>query len=317
MCKIMESISLIWQLPLSVLSFIFYRFIRYCLRKVVNKAVKCRLKRGDSIQWLGLSEVSKQPMGLAYIMVTGPRWNCHALIGILGPLYVKSNIDIQIETAHRSSKQWTLVIYNIYHQTVAFIGSMNTTREILWHKINLEEGQYSIGLRYYDCEHDAGFPAVKIDGLEDVAFRSMEDEMNQYQKFLTQIKNYHGFFYYCLHYYVFHLLRWKKWFPESFVKREFLPVGNPETSFNYGCLRKGDTLRVDFEKDLLENAHIYVAYNNTCSFPVFWGRINQADYCSKPVPCDGFYLIRVLHKTEVKSDIPSNKIHCKIINDKI
>ncbi|GAX60234.1 hypothetical protein SCALIN_C07_0045 [Candidatus Scalindua japonica] len=310
----MESICLVWRLPLSVLSFFFYRIVRFCLQKVVRKEVRRRSSLGEPVHWLGLSEALKQPMGLVYIMVTGPRWNCSAVIGVLGgSLKVESSIDIQIEAANRSAKQWTLVIYNECHQTVAYVGSMNTAEGTEWQKVNLEEGLYSIGLRYYNCSHDVKFPAVRVDNIERVSCRSMNNEMQEYQTYLKQIENKRGFFYYCLHYYMFHMLRWNKFFSASLVTSEFLPVGNPETLFEYGCLTKGNSLHVDFEADVLDRAYIYLAYYNTCSFPVFWIRIDQTGYLSQTVPCDGYYLIRVVYKNEVESATSSKKIQCKVI----
>jgi hypothetical protein len=278
-----------------------------------KKEIKKRLKMGDSLKWLGFSEVVKIPMALPYIMVTGPRWNCHAVIGAVGPFVVRSSIDIHVETAQKSAKQWTLVIYGESYQTETFLTSRTTPKGKLWQKVNLKNGQYNIGLRYYNCGDEVEFPAVKIDSVDRVSFCSVANEMQQYEAFLRQIQNRRRIFYYCLHYYVYHLIRWKKWLPESFVQREYLPVGNPETSFYYGSLRKGDILQVDFDKGIFDEASVYIAFYNICSFPVSWQRITQTGNFSSRFPCDGHYLIRILSKGEDKTGVSSKKVHCRIL----
>ena len=295
MKKIITLISLLWQVPLFVLSFFFYRLMRLGIQKGANKDIKRRFKGGESLKWLGFSEILKQPMALPFIMVTGPRWNCHAVIGILGPFNLQSTIDIQVETAQKSAQQWTIIIYSWKNkkQTVTFLSSATTTNGELERQINLAPGQYSIGLRYYNCQEEVAFPAVTIDGKQRVTSCSMKTESKQYQSFLRQIQNHRGIFFYGLHYYIFHLLGWQRCFPKSFVRKEYLPVGNPETSFYYGRIRKGDILQVDFDEGLINTASIYITFYNLCSFPVFWEDIIRIGYQSKPIPCDGHYLIRV------------------------
>lgn len=315
MKRLIEIVPLLWQIPLSVMSFLFF----HLMRNIIQKGAYISLKigfisvKGEGLGWMGISEILKKPIALPYLMVTGPRWNCHAVIGTLGPFHVKSFIEIQVEKAQKSAKQWTLIIYDRVYQTNSFLSSRNMTSGKVWEKVSLKPGRYGIALRYYDPEGEwVTFPAVKIDGMESVPSRSMRDEMEHYQTFLRKIQNRHGFFYYGLHYYVYHLLCWKKWLPESFVSKEYLPVGNPETSFYYGSMKKGDILEICFDKGLLDKANIYFAFDNRCSFPVFWETITQSRYHTGPVPCDGFYLIRVHSKCEKEADTLSDRVSCKI-----
>lgn len=298
--------ALLWQVPLSILSFSFYRIMRFRLRKGAKKEIKKRLKRGEPLRWLGLSEVLKHPLVLPYVMVTGPRWNCHAVLGQVGPFNVQSGIDIQMEIAQKSAKQFMFIFYREDYQTEIFISSLAISKGKPWQKIDLPAGQYRIILRYYECQDQVGFPPIKIDGIDRIAYRSMDNEGEQYKAYLRKIQNHRGFFYYCLHYYIFNLLRWRKWLPESFVKREYLPVGNPETSFYYGSLRKGDIIQVNFDSDLLNDINVYITFYNLCSFPVFWENINNAGYHSRRVPCDGCYLIRVNGKNFSAHDLKIN-----------
>ncbi len=173
-------------------------------------------------------------------------------------------------------------------------GSTTNTGPVVWLDLTIAEGSYSIALRYYECVPHPVFPAVHIDGHEYTATRPMSEEYERYTTFLEGIRDYRGTLYLCLHYYVFQLIIWREWLPESVVKKELLPVGNPETQFLYGPVRKDAPLTVTFDPEVFNTAGVYISLYNTCSFPVLWERINDADYFCPRVPCDGYYVIRII-----------------------
>ena len=59
-----------------------------------------KANKGEKLAWVTMSELLKSPMGIPYLMVTGPRWNCHAVIGGVGPLQVQSLIEIDTLITH-------------------------------------------------------------------------------------------------------------------------------------------------------------------------------------------------------------------------
>ncbi len=304
MNRAMATFGLLWTVPLSLLSFAFFRFIRSRIRKAAAKFVQKKMERNEQVEWIALSEFLAQPMALPYQMVSGPRWNCHAVIGVVGPLDVKSKVSIKVDQAQKSAKQWTIVFYEPSLATRTFISSAEVSGSESWQDISLEPGRYSLALRYYNSGDKVSFPAIKVDGENKVDERCVDQEYENYQSFLKKIQNSNKFFYRALHYYVYNLVYWEKWLSKSFVKNEFLPVGNPETIFHYGALQRGQKIQVHFDSKLLEEAHIYIAYDNLASFPVFWEEITSSGYESVAVPCKGYYLIRMHYKSQNRKASP-------------
>lgn len=287
------------------------------MRKAVDAKKKERLKKGEVYKWIPFSEVVNLPLALPMLMVTGPRWNCHAVLANVGPFKVDAFIEIKISAAHESAGMWSLVIYNEQYQTVAHLSSAelkNKERQ----KINLIKGEYLFCIRLYNSKHRITFPEILVDGNNKVSKRIVKNENAYYQSYLSKIQNNKEFIYYFLHYYVYYLLIWEKWLPLSFVSKEYLPVGNPDTSFKYGYLKKGEILQVDLESGLLEDANIYIAFYNMCSFPVFWHTIQKSHFISDCAPCNGHYLIRIQsHIKNILSKDLTTKVHCiKFDSDK-
>lgn len=292
-------IGVFWQLPMAVLSFCFYRTVRWVMCQIVaKKKNKARTAKGDAFLWIELSEAMQNiPLIRPYNMVTGPRWNCHALMLVAGLFKVRSNIEIQLETARKSAKQWTIVIYSKDYQTTSYISSTAVPEDQSWYKIDLKTNNCMICIRYYNVQNEISCPAVKIDGELRIKTQPLLDNQKQlYENYLNSIRNYHSLFYLGLHYYVYPLLQWRSCFPEKFVKKEYLPMGNPETKFYFGSIKKGEFLQVDLYRELFNEANIYITFLNLCSFPVFWETISQLGYSSERMPCNATYLIRIHYK---------------------
>ena len=98
-----------------------------------------------------------------------------------------------------------------------------------------------------------------------------------------------------MHYYVYIMLKWKMLFKESFLKKHYLPYGNPGTEFSYGVVKKGKKLRIDFDVPFFDYASVYVMVLNRYGFPVFWESVTDTVYNSNIMNVDGTYLIRVIY----------------------
>ena len=80
-------IDLLWELPLALLSFGFYRANRLLISRLYRR-FQSRLG-SRATRWRLLNRTTlAMPISLPVLMTTGPRWNTHALIGTLGPLNV-------------------------------------------------------------------------------------------------------------------------------------------------------------------------------------------------------------------------------------
>lgn len=294
-------VGIFWQLPLAILSYCWFRSIRWVMCQVVaKKKNKERSVKGDSFVWVELSEALRNiPLIRPYTMVTGPRWNCHALMLVVGLFKVRSCIEIDVATARKSAKQWTIVIYAKDYQTESFVSYLDVPRDTDWYRVELTTNNCLICIRYYNVEETIVCPAIKIDGELLINKRPLPaNQMQMYESYLTSVKNYRNFLYLWMHYYLYPLLEWRKYFPDDFVKRQYLPMGNPDTEFLFGSIKKQEYVHFTFEQKLFNAANLYITLLNNGSFPVFWDSIKQVDYRSPKMPCNGTYLIRIHFKTK-------------------
>src|SRR5262249_50846773 len=125
------------------------------------------------------------------------------------------------------------------------------------------------------------------------------------------LRNKDGIFYACLHYYVLEMLRLRQYLPASFLRREYLPVGNPETAFYYGDLRRGQCIEINSSRGIPEGHRLYLTVYNRSSFPVCWSEVRSLPYRSLPVEASGSYLWR-LHAMRSREPQPLWPEHLQV-----
>ncbi len=288
-------LSVLWEIPLAVLSFLFYKLMKFVIGNL--NTIYLYFNQGKASQWRVLSaETLKTPLFLPVLMTKkGPRWNTHAIIGTVGPFSVNSSIGLDRESADMSAKSWIAVVYSFpYYQTIGNISSDSSKPEAQWSSLSLKPGKYWIGLRYYNWSEEVRLPAVIVDGVEIVSSQECPADVNSFYDSLINRENW---FYRSLHYYIFTLLQWQKFLPQSFVRREYLPVGAPDTEFFYGYLSRGEILQVEVSSGVLNSYDVYLTLYHRSSFPVSWWQQQTETYKTAPMASNGFYLIRVRQKS--------------------
>ena len=289
----MSSLKLLWQIPLACLSFIFYKIMRL----IIGNAYRIYLSIASQkkFQWRVLSsEILKNPISLPVIMTKGPRWNTHAIVATAGPFRVQEFLSVNDLQVRNSAQSWTVVVYSYPgYKTIANLGSLSSENEKAWNSIKLNQGQYTLVLRYYDWSKKPELPSIKVDNKEVIPASSISPKINDFLRDLIKVKNW---FYLWLHYYVFILLQFEDWLPQSFVKQEFLPVGDRDNQFQYGYIKKGECLQIQCPQKLLQEADIYLTLYNRSSFPTIWHQIKELKESTKPSQVDGFYLLRIRQK---------------------
>ena len=294
----LNQLSMLWEIPLGILSFIFYHLLKFIIGNVYT--LYLALNRKQAKQWRVLSQESLQtPLSLPVLMTKAPRWNTHAIIGTLGPIVVKESLAFDLTSLQKSAQSWIGAIYSFPdYQTVGSFSDVNiskTTQE--WQSVKLKPGKYTVGLRYYQCSNQVVFPQVKVDEKTIIDSVATLPDINNFYYNLSQQKNW---FYLALHYYIYPLLNLRKWLPESFVKQEFLPVGAPYTQFFYHYLPKDTSLRLDIEPTVITNYDIYFTLYDRASFPVVWAQIQTETYITSVCEQNSFYLLRVrLKNTQI------------------
>jgi hypothetical protein len=279
----------VWEIPLSVASLAFYKTTRALIRRKLKKQ---QAQLPQTPTWRPLStKLLQLPGVLPWLMTTGPRWNTHAIIATSSPFEVKHSLALDVAAAKKSAGAWTLAIYTFPGaKTVAHIGSIQRPFAEDWATVTLSPGRYSLGLRYYHWADRVELPAVKADDQPMLAAMPLPGTINHFYADLAQSTTR---FYRALHYYVFTLLRFRRWLPESFVVREFLPVGNPETHFQYGALEAGDVLQIALSEPVRAAYDVYLTLYNRASFPVHSAELAADHYLTPAGLPAGFYLLRI------------------------
>ena len=291
----MNKIYLLWEIPLALLSFVFYKVMKLVIGNLFTIYLAINKKKAS--QWRVLSQKTiDAPLVLPVLMTKGPRWNTHATIGTLGPFEVQETIEIDIATADRSSRSWIAVVYSFPgYKTVTSIESEQIESDQLWQTIKLSPGKYSLWVRYYNRSETINYPAVKVDNELYVDTYNIPSNINDYYYDLIQAKNW---FYSSLHYYIFTILKLRDYLPESFVRREYLPVGAPATHFAYNYLESQQALEIEIESKIVEQFDIYFTLYDRSSLPLSWCMISEPKYFLSPQNTKGYFLLRIRPKPE-------------------
>lgn len=297
--------EMLWELPLSVLSFLFYRAIRLTLRQLVR--LNFVIYKEQCFRWRFTSrEMLDRFLVLPVLMTVGPRWNPHAITASVGPFKVKKEIRMHVTPAEESARAWTAVIYSYPdNRTLLVSGSLDSGSAEEWKTFALKPGKYALGLRYYRWTENVVLPAVKVDGVEVAQPRTVPANVNDFYK---ELPNRRSLFYRCLHQYVFVLLSLRGRLPRAFVEKEYLPVGNPETQFCYGAFRKGHSLHFSIEETLLTTHDTYLTLYTRDSFPALWYQIKDREHLSPQNKHDGFYVVRLQARITTPEFLASDRI---------
>lgn len=277
------------QIPLAIGSFLFFRLMRFVLRGFV--ALINRARRGKANIWRVVSaDLIGKPLALPVFMTKAPRWNPHAIMAMAGPLVVKSSITIHIAQADESAKIWGLVIQPMGQGREVRV-SAGGEKDGPWKTLPLPAGDYTLVMRYYRPRKQTSLPAIRIDEHDLVAAKTVDPDNNRFYRSLSQRSNW---LYVWLNFYVYTMLRFADWLPESFVTKEYLPAGDPEMRYEFGALRRNTALRISVRQEALSDYAIYFTRYTRASFPVMSQEIDSAEYTIAAAEEDGYYLIRML-----------------------
>lgn len=287
----MTNFELLWEIPLSLLSFVFSRILRFVLQNL--SGFYTASKQQKTPEWeLVSAQFLEKPIKLLWTM-SRARWNLHAMVAIVGPLQVQESISLDINSAAKSAKSWTAVIYTTDNfATITSLSSLSISGESQWELVKLKPGNYLVGLRYYQWSDIVEFPEIKVDGVQVVEAKTISApaDINKFYRDLIKRKN---FLHVWLNYYVFNLLRYRKWLPPSFVQDVFLPVPNPETKFYYGAIQPGEAVHFELDSSLLTTHNVYYSlYSREC-FPVDWYQIREPKHRTAGSPGKCIYLVRI------------------------
>ena len=160
--------------------------------------------------------------------------------------------------------------------------------------IRLSPGNYYISFRYYEPGERLRFPAIVVDGRQLVPEVEVPGNVNAFYEDFHRRSNR---FYICLQYYVYVAIRWQRILPAAWIKRELLPVGNPDTDFLYGIVEPGQALAFRCDPQLWQSHRVYVTAYNLASFPMLGFEVKEPVFTGPTFTQRGFYVVRVVRAT--------------------
>jgi len=298
-------------LLLGYCSYFFYKLV-VKLTKNTRKAAfwqqsETQSKSNSDIAWHSLSRwLTKGKSNLLAMMMMGPRWNCNATLAISDMFYVENEIDIDIQTANSSAKFWTAVVYDMNFKTIAYLGNdkdnMNDTNMTL----ALPTGHYFIAIRYYETSIESEFPRVNIDANAAIDAVTTKEERVEYEKYLEGLSNYRSFLFLAMHYHAYAFLKNRQSLRADWVNQVYLPVGNPETKFTYGTVKKGQKIQVASVE--YPQKRTYISVYNKASLPVYWGELFEGQE-TPAIPVSGTYAIRQIANRSISDETTALEVN--------
>lgn len=282
----------LWMVPLGLASFVFFRAARALLARLIER--QTFRQRSYKPGWRAMSgAMMKVKWYLPWIMTRAPRWNPHALIANAGPFGASGRLRVRLADAAGSAGDWTVVLYTHPHYKTLNVLAPTPGAQQEWAEIDVEPGQYTLSLRYYHLGTAPTAPAIEIDGQPFCPSQPMDRNTNDFYRTLAQRGN---LFYRALQYYVAVLLRFEHAVKPALLRRELLPVGNPNTHFVYGDHRAGQRVRVELDPAVFANCHAYLTIYDRASFPQAWHDLDSPVFHSGPCARPGYYLLRLCVK---------------------
>lgn len=318
------ALDLLWEIPLAILSLCWFKLVKWVITGLYGVYLSRNQQR--AVQWQILSDrVLNIPIVLPVLMTKGPRWNTHAVIGTVGPFRVEGQMSFDLDALQTAAASWTVVVYRYpSFATVTQINPFDLDSQQIeiaphaapdqapdqgstsWYHLACDAGRYCLGIRYYECSEHIEFPRVQCDGETVVAAQPTPADTNYFYADLIQRDQ---LFYRSLHYYIHPLLRLRQWLPDAFVQREYLPVGNPDTTFLFDALQQGGDLSIQVDSAILQEFYLYLSVYNRSSLPVYYGPITDDTPLNYAIEQDGFYLIRIRPRHSLERALDTNLIH--------
>jgi Family of unknown function (DUF6208) len=287
-----------WEALASVVSFGAF--------KASRAAFKRRLASKTAQPGWRLFDRHNLPHMIDRLELTGPRWNTHAVIAFTA-LPVEERIELALGVLERSAEAWTLSVYRDQSVPVyCATGEPATTRS--W---ALAPGDYTLVIRYYRPRPGARLPSVIVDGHALVPEADVPDDvLDFYHELIRYQRPRHRVW----HHYVYPMLRARRYLPEAFVRREFLPVGDRGTQFLFDAFEGGAALEVLADRSVLDDFLVYFTAYDRASFPVGWFEVSACARRTRPLAHDGFWLIRA-HPRRGAADLPAERVTVRRVEE--
>lgn len=289
--------GLCWEVPLAIASIIAQRIGRGAIVLLGRLAYRRSPERFSCWRPLIASELVRAEVFFRYLL-TGPRWNTHALVAPAGPMKVNRALTICADELKASANYWSLAVYQFpSFKKMAHTSALTLapgSREV---HCELPPGDYYVAVRAYECKKKVRFPEIRIDGKAEVrALDLVYDGNGFYDDLHKRTRLLHRL----IHFYVWVLLRLRGIVPERILEKEYLPVGDTNTQFSFGWIVRGERIEFDVAEGVFLTHRVYCTVYNIASLPVASFEVTNSKHRGPRAMQRGHFLVRVVGMREVE-----------------
>ena len=225
--------------------------------------------------------------------VWGPRWNTHADLFSSWLKTPASSCTFVIDDSLNKAEWWAINFLDCNLNVLYSINSQmqQSTFDLLF----IENKCALVNARVYKPSDGVLLPELlNRDG--DILLKSTHFSQDQlkcrHEFYHSLFQKRDRFIFKMPMLYVNSLLTLNMPWLDSFVHKEFLPVGNPTTVFIYGVVKKGNRLIVTTAANAILQGILNITIYNICSIPTLWD-VDIIDQTFETiVQSDGFFLLR-------------------------
>lgn len=295
-------------LPFYGLSRSLYRGTKAVLSRLfASESVADQSAAADPASWTTLDALTQLPLGVPYMMVTGPRWNTHARIASAGPFHAERRIVVDVDGLAEAN--WYVVLHRLPTNEMLQWADHTQSDADATVTFDVDPGTYLLVARLYPTGRPASFPPVHVDGGA-TSVPSRDAGVIRQPQVASQFHR-RSLFYDALHHHVFFALHHRRHFDTATVRRQYLPVGNPGTQFRYGAVRPGEAVEVTWTDAVEAQYRLFLSAYNRSSFPIYSAPLTpEATATSRasrriattPFDAAATYLLRVVPRVGAPDD---------------
>ncbi len=291
------------ELPLCVLSYVYYCCMQRALLPIGAKMrINLATDKWTDTLFLKLGQGKMEQKTIIGALLFGPRWNTHTNVNALAILPKGRKTTLTVENVKAPGFSWQIVAYgnHMNRDTIGKCGKLAAGGDTFEFPVETKAPyptQFSLAIRSYlfDGTKEATLPKIWMDG------ELLNKEPSTFSKdklaFNYDLRKAQKAHHLALHFYIWPLLCFRRFFTEHFVRWQYLPVGNPETQWLYGPTFAGYALNFKVDAEIHADHLVFCSVYSRASMPTLpCNEILELDQTLPTCDEDGYWAMRCVRK---------------------
>lgn len=301
-----DKLELLWEIPLAVISYLTHKLLKTVLDALIERG-QSKDNYQNIQEWIPLDKSVLNKKGfLFFILLNAPRWNVHAVTAMLA-LKANQRLNILVPKSDNTNPSFSIVIKNEHgeycvldqlgvHGNIPVLDASDCKTMVKGSEIiTMPKGHYKLGARYYDVAENTQLPDIIVD--ENSKINGIEIASNT-NEFYSELINVDCALFRALGFHIHTMLYLRKFLGENFVRKNFLPVGNPESEFIFGHMFPNQKLIIELDARILNEFFVYCCIYNRSSLPMAWFKVTTSRLKTDNVSEKAVYLFRFCRRSK-------------------